>query len=94
MRFRRASSGREGYMVTGLRRGMFTLVAVLAVLVVPVALQSAEDDVSTLLRGLRIEVPPQAVPAPAFSLQDVNGKPVHLTGYKGRPVMLYFWTTY
>lgn len=81
-------------MVTGLRRGMFTLVAVLAVLVVPVGLQAAEDEVSSLLRELRIPVPPRAVTAPAFSLQDVNGKPVHLTDHKGRPVMLYFWTTY
>jgi len=73
---------------------MFTLVAVLAVLVVPVVLQAAEDEVSILLRELRVQVPPRAVPAPAFSLQDVNGKSVHLTEYKGRPVMLYFWTTY
>jgi cytochrome oxidase Cu insertion factor (SCO1/SenC/PrrC family) len=94
MLFRSTSSRRERDMVTGLCRGLFTLVAVLAVLVVPAALQAAEDDVRSLLRELRIPVPPRAVTAPAFSLQDVNGKPVHLTDHKGRPVMLYFWTTY
>ena len=81
-------------MVTGLRRGMLTLMVALAVLVIPVALQAAEDKVSSLLSELRVPVPPRAVPAPAFSLQDVNGKSVHLTEYKGRPVMVYFWTTY
>ncbi len=94
MLFPSASSGRERDTVTGLRRGMFTLVAVLAVLVGPVALEAAEDEVRSLLRELRVQVPPRAVTAPAFSLQDVNGKPVHLTDHKGRPVMLYFWTTY
>lgn len=94
MLFPSASSGRERDKVTGLRRGMFTLVAVFVVLVGPVALEAAEDEVRSLLRELRVQVPPRAVTAPAFSLQDVNGKLVHLADHKGQPVMLYFWTTY
>ncbi|MEZ4734138.1 MAG: TlpA disulfide reductase family protein [Caldilineaceae bacterium] len=31
-------------------------------------------------------------PAPDFRSQDLNGNPVHLTDYAGKPVMLTFWS--
>jgi peroxiredoxin len=33
-------------------------------------------------------------PAPAFSLNTVNGKTVALADHRGRPVLLYFWATW
>ena len=68
--------------------------AVLAALFGPVAASAVEDEVRSLLRHLWIQVPSPAVTAPSFSLADLNGTPVHLADYKGRLVMLYFWTTY
>lgn len=32
-------------------------------------------------------------PAPEFSGTDLNGQPVSLAGYKGKPVVLRFWST-
>lgn len=32
--------------------------------------------------------------APAFSLKDINGKPVNLSGYKGKIVILDLWATW
>lgn len=32
-------------------------------------------------------------PAPSFTLQDLNGNPVSLADFKGKPVILNFWTT-
>ncbi len=76
------------------RRGVVASLALLAALLAPVAPQAAEDEVRSLLRELWIQVPSRVVMAPAFSLPDLNGKPVRLADHKGRPVMLYFWTTY
>src|SRR5262249_44887767 len=33
-------------------------------------------------------------PAPAFSLKNLEGKTVTLADHRGRPVLLYFWTTW
>ena len=33
-------------------------------------------------------------PAPAFSLEDLNGKKVSLASYKGKAVLLNFWATW
>jgi cytochrome c biogenesis protein CcmG/thiol:disulfide interchange protein DsbE len=33
-------------------------------------------------------------PAPAFTLEDLNGKKVSLAGYKGTAVMVNFWATW
>jgi len=33
-------------------------------------------------------------PAPQFSLQDLDGKPLSLAGYQGKVVLLNFWATW
>jgi peroxiredoxin Q/BCP len=37
------------------------------------------------------EIPPAGKPAPAFSLEDQNGKQVSLADFRGRWVVLYFY---
>jgi cytochrome oxidase Cu insertion factor (SCO1/SenC/PrrC family) len=34
------------------------------------------------------------VPAVDFTLEDLNGKQIRLTDYRGKVVMLFFWTTW
>ena len=34
---------------------------------------------------------PAPGPAPAFTLEGLDGKPVSLAAYKGSPVILLFW---
>lgn len=29
-----------------------------------------------------------------FTLEDINGNPIRLTDYRGKVVMLFFWTTW
>jgi thiol-disulfide isomerase/thioredoxin len=36
----------------------------------------------------------QAVPAPSWQLQDLNGKTVHSSDFKGKVVILDFWATW
>jgi len=33
-------------------------------------------------------------PAPDFTLQDLEGNPVSLSDFKGKPVILNFWATW
>jgi hypothetical protein len=60
----------------------------------PLAVDRGYEDVRALLRELSIQVPAREVNAPPFSLSDTGGAPVRLADYKGRAVMIYFWTTY
>ncbi len=34
------------------------------------------------------------IPAPAFALPDLSGKTVHLADFRGKVVVVYFWTTW
>jgi cytochrome oxidase Cu insertion factor (SCO1/SenC/PrrC family) len=68
--------------------------AVAVAFLAPAASLAASADVRTLLQELLIQVPTREVSAPPFSLSDTNGAPVRLADYKGRAVMIYFWTTY
>jgi hypothetical protein len=63
-------------------------------LLVPATSRAVDEDVRSLLRELAIQTPSRAVNAPPFSLSDTSGGPVRLADYRGRPVMIYFWTTY
>jgi cytochrome oxidase Cu insertion factor (SCO1/SenC/PrrC family) len=33
-------------------------------------------------------------PAPAFTLPDLEGRPVRLEDFRGKVLMLFFWTTW
>jgi cytochrome oxidase Cu insertion factor (SCO1/SenC/PrrC family) len=70
-----------------------SLAAVVAFLA-PMAALAVSEDVRALLRELLIQTPAREVNAPPFSLSDINGAPIRLADYKGRAVMIYFWTTY
>jgi cytochrome oxidase Cu insertion factor (SCO1/SenC/PrrC family) len=80
--------------MTRLRRGVLAALAVLGVLLAPSIAPAAEEDLRRLLAELWIQVPSREASAPPFSLPDLSGTPVRLADHKGRPVMLYFWTTY
>jgi thiol-disulfide isomerase/thioredoxin len=47
------------------------------------------ENIITVLTHLQ-----SGTPAPGFTLQDRNRKKVALSGLKGKPVLLCFWTTY
>ena len=73
------------------------LVAVLVLIMAtlsPPAAKAVTDEVRSLLRELRIQMPSREVGAPPLSLPDLDGSPVRLADHSGRVVMLYFWTTY
>ncbi|MCM8820853.1 MAG: TlpA family protein disulfide reductase [Candidatus Omnitrophica bacterium] len=36
----------------------------------------------------------EVIKAPDFTLQDINGKPIKLSDYKGKVVILNFWATW
>ncbi len=65
-----------------------------AALVAPATSLAVSEDVRSLLRDLAIQVPSREVGAPPFDLPDVKRASVRLSDYKGRAVMIYFWTTY
>lgn len=77
-----------------IRLFMVGVFAVLAVVLAPVSAPAVEGEIRGLLRELWIQVPSREAPAPEFALPDLNGSPVRLSQYRGRPLMLYFWTTW
>lgn len=67
---------------------------VAALFLVPVTSIAVGEEIGRLLQELGVQVPSRAMSAPPFSLSDANGAQVRLGDYKGRAVMMYFWTTY
>lgn len=47
-----------------------------------------------LLTGMGAKPPQVGGPAPPFTLNDLEGRPVTLTDYKGKVVLLNFWATW
>ena len=76
--------------LAGVIGSLWLAVALLA----PAISLAVSEDVRNLLRDLSIQVPSREVGAPQFSLPDLKGVSVRLADYKGRAVMIYFWTTY
>jgi cytochrome oxidase Cu insertion factor (SCO1/SenC/PrrC family) len=74
--------------------GVIGSLGLVAAFLAPANSLAVSEDVRSLLRELSIHVPSREVGAPQFSLPDVKGASVRLTDYKGRAVMIYFWTTY
>lgn len=54
----------------------------------------AVEDVRALFEALSIGAPPHPLAAPSFTLPDLGGTPRSLAAYRGRTVLLYFWTTW
>jgi cytochrome oxidase Cu insertion factor (SCO1/SenC/PrrC family) len=54
-------------------------------------LSAAQSDPFVAMNALRVE-PPAAMPAVAF--QTLEGQPATLAAFRGRPVLLTFFTTW
>ena len=64
--------------------------AVLAVLAAAVPATAAAPDFAAL--ALQAYEPPK--PAPPFALPDLDGRTARLEDYRGKVLLLFFWTTY
>ena len=51
-------------------------------------------DENTIWRAAGLIPFPRPIQAPPLRLADLSGKPVDLQHFRGRLVMLYFWTTW
>jgi cytochrome oxidase Cu insertion factor (SCO1/SenC/PrrC family) len=65
------------------------LALVLALLLLPLAAAAAPDF--TAMDIQRYD-PPK--PAPEFSLPDLDGRPVKLSDFRGKVVLLFYWATW
>jgi len=74
--------------------GVIGSLGLVAALLAPANSLAVSEDVRSLLRELSIQAPSREVGAPQFSLPDLKGASVRLADYKGRALMIYFWTTY
>jgi cytochrome oxidase Cu insertion factor (SCO1/SenC/PrrC family) len=63
----------------------------LALLTAAWTLSVAEDDAFGPLRALRVTPP---APAPSVAFKTLDGKPATLDEFRGRPVLLTFFTTW
>ena len=67
----------------------FVAASALAIVVAGAALAAAPDFGAVNVIPYD---PPK--PAPAFSLPDLDGKTVRLEDFRGKVLLLFFWTTY
>jgi cytochrome oxidase Cu insertion factor (SCO1/SenC/PrrC family) len=65
------------------------LAGLLAALLLPLTAAAAPDFASMSVQPY--EAPK---PAPAFTLPDLDGKPVRLADLKGKVVLLFYWATW
>ena len=66
------------------------------VIVIAIVLAIGIWELSHRRSPSRLSAPPAAIhaAAPDFSLQDLDGKPLDLAGYRGKVVLLDFWATW
>jgi cytochrome oxidase Cu insertion factor (SCO1/SenC/PrrC family) len=57
------------------------------------ATPASDEELEERLWDLHI-VPLDSETAPAFTLASLAGKPVSLSDFRGRAVLLYFWATW
>ena len=69
-------------------RGLLAAVIALATVALPAA--AAEPDWASF--GAVAYEPPR--PAPAFSLPDLDGRPVALADLRGKVILVFFWATW
>jgi hypothetical protein len=74
------------------KRLAFLLLTGLLGILAPVASRGAVS-IEELLFDLQI-VSLERTPARDFTLQDLSGRSVALSDYRGRAVMVYFWATW
>jgi len=58
------------------------------------AAAESEAALAVLSAGPLTESPLKGKAAPAFTLDDLNGRKVSLAGYKGKAVLINFWATW
>jgi thiol-disulfide isomerase/thioredoxin len=75
--------------------GITLVVALMPALAVRSLAQPAKSQASVdaLVKSIGLSKPAMAS-APDFNLLDVNGRPVSLSGYRGKLVLLNFWATW
>ncbi len=74
----------------------FALTSVVALILAATACRKKEDPppVPKVVTAADISTLPKLGPAPAWTLQDINGKTVTLAELKGKVVVLDFWATW
>jgi len=66
-------------------------VTLLVGLVAPATIVSAQPDPLTAMNALRVTPP---VAAPSVTFEGLDGRQVRLEAFRGRPVLLTFFTTW
>jgi thiol-disulfide isomerase/thioredoxin len=57
-------------------------------------LRLASFTIALLWSGATVPVSVAGTPAPAFSVKSLEGRPVRLSDYRSRPVIVDFWATW
>lgn len=84
------------FIAVSLPKAFLTLAAALAFIVYAGLHGERSRLPSAALAGVELVSPVAEVgkAAPDFTLEDLQGRPVSLSAYLGRPVILYFWATW
>jgi cytochrome oxidase Cu insertion factor (SCO1/SenC/PrrC family) len=84
----RPSGGRHVIALVG------CVLGIVGAVLSPAQGQDAAPGVDALLTELGMDVPVRPFAARPFALPDLGGTTVELAQFRGRVVMLYFWTTW